>query len=382
MARSALMTTARQGLKKTFGDDPADPFDIGAGEILPSDADDPGLAYDADIFDYVRYTCGSTTQPQIFTAGTCAAFGSIDSSDLNLPSIGIGDLVGQQTITRTVTSVANNNGNKSFTVSVDAPPGVDVAVSPSTIKLKRGQSASYEVTFTSNSDVVPDEWTFGSLTWAHGGEYSVRSPIALKPSAFSAPANVGGAGTDGSLNYDVVFGYNGDFNATMDGLAEGEGQPDVVANGGNTLHFFFVPPGTTLARFSLFDDEIGAANDLDLQVQGPDSAGFPFVCFSGTGTSEEQCDLANPVPGFYAVFVIHFSSVANPTPYTVWNFNLDGTNVGNATITAPASATPGTTGNVAVDWSGLTPGARHLGIVNYDDGVNPLSSQTEVMITP
>jgi len=382
IARSALMTTARQGLKKTFGDAPADPFDIGAGEILPSEGVDPGLAYDADIFDYVRYTCGSTTQPQIFSAGTCAAFGSIDSSDLNLPSIGIGDLVGSQTITRTVTSVANNNGNKNFSVSVDAPSGVDVSVSPSTIRLRRGQSASYEVTFTSNGEVVPDEWTFGSLTWAHGGEYSVRSPIALRPVALSSPSDVSGAGADGSLNYDVVFGYDGDFNATIDGLVEGDGQSDVVFDGGNTLHFFYVPPGTTLARFSLFDDEIGAANDLDLQIQGPDSAGYPFVCFSGTTTSEEQCDLANPAPGWYAVFVIHFASVADPTPYTVWNFNLDGADAGNTTITAPASATPGTTGNVMIDWAGLTPGVRHLGIVNYDNGVDPLSNQTAVMITP
>jgi hypothetical protein len=166
----------------------------------------------------------------------------------------------------------------------------------------------------------------------------------------------------------------------MDGLDEGEGISGAVANGGADLHFFTVPAGTTLARFSLFDSEIGAANDLDLQVQGPDSAGFPFVCFSGTGTSEEQCDLVNPVPGDYAVFVIHFSSVADPTPYTVWNFNLDGTDVGNTTITAPASAVVGTTGNIMVDWAGFTAGTRYLGIMSYDDSVNPLGGQTEVMI--
>ena len=312
--------------------------------------------------------------------GTCDFFGSIDPSDLNLPSIGIGDLVGSQTITRTVTSVANNNGNKNFTVSVDAPPGVDVSVSPSTIRLRSGQSASYEVTFTTNSGAVLDEWTFGSLTWAHGGEYSVRSPIALRPTAFSAPSDASGAGTDDSLNYDVAFGYDGDFNATMDGLAEGEGQSDVVVDGGNTLHFFFVPPGTTLARFSLFDSEIGAQNDLDLQIQGPDTSGFPFVCFSGTGTSEEQCDLVNPAPGFYAAFVIDFSSDIGDTAYTLWNFNLNGTNAGNSTISAPAAAVLGSTGNITIDWLGLSAPGRALGIVSYDDGVNPLSAQTEVMI--
>ena len=53
MAKSAVMTTARQGLLKTDGTEPADPFDVGAGELLPSDAGDPGLAYHAGFLDYL-----------------------------------------------------------------------------------------------------------------------------------------------------------------------------------------------------------------------------------------------------------------------------------------------------------------------------------------
>ena len=382
-ARSAVMTTARQDLKKTFGDTPADSFDIGAGEVVPSAAFDPGLSYDVGLFEYAAFTCGNNVQ--IFSDGTCAFLASLglsfDGSELNLPSIGIGDLVGSQTITRTVTSVANNNGNKSFTVSVEAPPGIDVSVSPSTIKLKRGESASYEVTFTTTSAAVTNEWAFGSLTWAHGAEYSVRSNIAVRPVTLSAPANVGGSGTDGTLSYDVEFGYDGAFNATMDGLTEGDQTPGAVLDGDADLHFGqIVPVGTTLARFSLFDEEIGASNDLDMEVYGPASAGFPFVCQSVTGTSEEQCDLVNPAPGEYAVFVIDFASAPGPTPYILWLFNLDGADAGNTTITAPASAMLGTTGQVDIGWSGLNPGTRALGIVSYDDGVNPLSAQTEVMI--
>lgn len=380
MARSAIMTTARQNLRKTFGMTAADPFDIGAGHIVPADAFDPGLAYDADIFDYVRFTCGAELQPPIFNAATCAFFGAIDSSDLNLPSIGIGELVGIQTVSRTVTSVANNSGNKSYTVSVNAPPGTEVSVSPSRIKLKPGQSASFDVTISTTPGAVIDEWTFGSLTWSHGGEHAVTSPIAVRPVALSAPFNVGGNGTDGSLNYDVQFGYDGDFVATMDGLMEGEGQPGTVADGGFVDHYFFVPPGTTLARFSLFDDEIGSHNDIDLQIQGPDTAGWPFVCSSGTATSEEQCDLVNPDPGWYVAFVIDYQTDPGPTPFIVWNFNMDGSNAGNSTITPPASAVSGATGSVMIDWFGLSSGTRALGIVNYSDGVDPSIGQTEVMI--
>jgi hypothetical protein len=381
IARSAVMTTARPNMKKSFGDAPADPFDMGSGFIVPGNAFDPGLAYDADIFDYVQFTCGSETQPQIFTQGTCNFFGSIDSSDLNLPSIGIGALVGSQTVTRTVTSVANNSGNKSYTVSVDAPPGINVAVSPTQIKLKPGQSATYQVTFSTTSAAVLDQWAFGSLTWSHGGEYAVRSPIAVRPGAFNAPDGVeGSGGTDGSVSYDVVFGYDGDFEATMDGLAEGEGIADAIADDGVDQVPFTVPAGTTLSRFALYDSEIGAQNDLDLQVFGPQSAGFPFVCSSGTATSEEQCDLANPVPGLYVAVVIDFASEAGPTAYTMWNYNLDGADSGNTVITAPTEAVTGTTGQVTINWTGLTTPGRALGIVSYNDGVDALGDQTEVLI--
>jgi subtilisin family serine protease len=144
VAKSALMTTARQDLKKTFGDEAATPFDIGSGHIVPNAAFDPGLAYDAGLFDYAAFTCGNNAP--IFSPGSCAFLASLgysfDGSDLNYASIGIGTLAGSQTVTRTVTNVANNQGNKSFTVSVDAPPGIDVSVNPSTIKLKPGESAT------------------------------------------------------------------------------------------------------------------------------------------------------------------------------------------------------------------------------------------------
>jgi len=374
MARSAIMTTARQNLQKTFGDTAADPFDIGAGHIVPGASFDPGLAYDADIFDYVRFTCGADTQPPIFTPGTCDFFGSIDSSDLNLPSIGVGELVGSQTVTRTVTSVSNNQGNKSYAVSVDAPPGTDISVSPSSFTVGPGESATYEVTISATTAAVLNQWTFGSLTWSHGGEYSVSSPIAVRPVAFSAPAevSVGAAEADGSVSYDVEFGFSGNFNAAAHGLEGAEVQPDSVGVGGATLHFVFVPPGTRLARFSLFDESVGdgsGSDDLDLQVQGPDSAGFPFVAFSGSPTSEEEIDLIDPAPGFYAVFVIHFASVNPVTDYDLHFWDV-GPNLGNMTVTAPSPVTLGTTESIDVGWSGLAPATKHRGVVSHsnDDG--------------
>lgn len=382
MARSALMTTARQDLKKSFGETAADPFDIGAGAIVPAGAFAPGLVYNAGFFDYLAFSCDNNVQ--LISDGDCAFLVGLgfptDGSDLNLASIGIGDLVGSQTVTRTVTSVSPNG--TTFTVAVDAPAGIDVVVSPSMFMLDDGDEQTFTVEFTANSSAVGDEWTFGSLTWNNdSGQSPARSPIAVRPVALSAPSNVGGSGTGGTLSYDVAFGYDGDFIVTMDGLDEGDSTPGAVPDGGADLHFGqIVPAGTTLARFSLFDEEISASNDLDMQVFGPASADFPFVCASFTATSEEQCDLVNPAPGEYAVFVIDFASAPGPTPYILWLFNLDGADAANTTITAPASAMGGTTGQVDIDWFGLNSGTRALGIVSYSDGVDLLNAQTEVMI--
>ena len=380
-ARSALMTTARQDLKKTFGEEAATPFDIGAGEILPSEAPDPGLSYDAGFLDYLAALCGEPAQSGIVTPGSCASLQSIgfslDPSDLNLPSIGIAELAGSQTVTRTVTSVANNQGNKSFTVSVDAPPGIDVSVTPKTVKLKQGESASYQVTFTATEGAVLDEWAFGSLTWTHGGEYSVRSPIAVRPVSFSAPAEVDGnadAAGNGSVAVPIQFGYSGDYNASVSGLAPGFfGGGNITGPQGNLEIWCADLPATTHFRAALFDEDTSTpgADDLDLRLfVASDCAtfgGLAFVGGSGGPTSNEVIDLPNGPAGAYILVVDYFSADnGTDTDYRVWFQPVFG-DEGNTAVTAPPAAVIGTSGTVTVDYSGLVP-TRNLGVLKHEDG--------------
>lgn len=384
-AKSALMTTARQDLRKTFGDTPADPFDIGAGLIQPNEVFDPGLTYDAGLLDYLAFMCFEPAQSPLTSAAFCddladAGFAT-DSADLNLASIGIGALAGNQTVTRTVTGMAP--GKRPFHAVVEAPPGVNVSVSPSVIQIRQGESASYEVTFSVTEAATLNEWAFGSITWTDDDRYSVRSPIAVRPVAINAPEEVEGSGTDGSLSFDVDFGYTGPYNVSMEGLFEGVPFPGAVEDGDADLYFFTVPAGTEVSRISLFDEDVGAgdgSDDLDMQVFGPQSAGFPFLGSSGSPTSEEEFNIVNPEGGgTYAFFVIDFASAPGPTPYTAWVFNQDGTDQGNTTLTAPASATVATTGTVTLDWFGLTAGTRNLGTIVHSDGSDELAG-TEVMI--
>jgi subtilisin family serine protease len=191
-AQSAIMTTADQDVVDNDRTSPADPFDMGSGHVDPGNAVhkgsafQPGLVYDAGLFEYAAFTCGMDWG--VFSSGSCDFLESIgvpsDPSDLNYPSIGVAELVGSQTVQRTVTSVAQEVGWRTYDVSVDAPPGYAITVTPSSFRLKKGMTATYEVTITDESAPI-DEWRFGSLTWSDAaGHYSVYSPIVIK----AAPA--------------------------------------------------------------------------------------------------------------------------------------------------------------------------------------------------
>ncbi len=380
MAKSAIMTTAYQDVMKEDGVTPADPFDMGAGHLNPNPAVDPGLVYDAGFIDYLGFLCGNN--PANIDQETCNLLIFLgvptDPSDLNYPSIGIAELAGCQTVTRTVTNVGSPG---TYNVSVDAPPGINVAVSPSTLTLVRGESATYNVTFTTLPCAIMDDWTFGSLTW-NDGSHNVRSPIAVRPIAVAAPGDILGTGTDGSFSFDITFGYTGAYTTSAHGLVPADMQPGNVVDDpandintalatgvGVTFHSVIIPAGTEHARFSLFDDCTDGDDDLDLYIFGPDTVGFPQVVAYGSSTSEEEINLAAPAPGTYIVVVHGWQTDGPDSDYTLFNW-VFGPGVGNMTITAPTAATLGATASVKVDWTGLDEGTKYLGAVshNYSGG--------------
>jgi subtilisin family serine protease len=380
IARSALMTTARHNLRKTFGDAKADPFDIGAGVIVPREAFSPGLAYDAGFADYLAFLCGAENQLPVVSPATCAGLEaagfSLDSSELNLPSIGIAELVGSETITRTVTNVGKHRAR--YEVSVKRPAGVDVRVSPHVLRLAPGETASYEVTFSTRRRATLNQWVFGSLEWCSSHD-TVRSPIAVRPVPLDAPGELRAAGTPGSVSFDVSFGYTGNYAVNVNGLTPATRVTGTVADADFEQVNYEVPTGTTLARFAMYDEDVGSTNDIDLQVFFFNGTNFVFVGASGGGTSEEEVNLVNPAPGIYAVLVIDFATAPGATPFALFNYNLNGADAGNTTLTLPPGAVSGTTDAVTVDWTGLPADTRSLGILSHSDGVATIAT-TELLV--
>ena len=155
MAKSAVMTTAHQHVLEEDGATPADPFDMGAGHVDPGrrangrgSIFNPGIVYDTGLEDYLGFLCDVAPEVFVDPATSCAfledAGISTDASDLNLASIAVAELSGTQTVTRTITSVAQRTAT--WRAEVEAPQGYTAHVTPSEVTLAPRESASFTVT--------------------------------------------------------------------------------------------------------------------------------------------------------------------------------------------------------------------------------------------
>ena len=381
MAKSALMGTADTDVRDNDRVSQAGPFAMGAGMVnpgqvaKPGSAFNPGLVYDAGFADYLGFLCDEG--PEIFgnpaaTCGSLAAGGiPTTAQNLNYPSIGIAQLAGSETVTRTVTSVASMA--TTFTASTMAPDGYSVTVNPASITLAPGDTASFDVTIT-NVGAPNGEWRFGDLTWSGSG-YHVRSPIAVNGVQLSAPAEVSGAGAAGTTSFDVKFGYTGAYTALPHGLVPATSSNGVVFqdpdqtpftsdDGGGLVTFDFPVSGALLARWSLV-----IPGDADLDIYLFNSAG-DLVAQSTNGGTDEFIELQSPADDTYTM-AVHGWSVPDPAglAFSLQSWVVPAASGGSLVVdSAPAAAVLGATGTINLSWTGLTAGTSYLGAVSHNDG--------------
>ncbi len=355
MIKSALLTTATDTITTTS------PFEQGAGMVRPTSALNPGLVYNAGWDDWLSFIDGQGLDIDNVDP--------IDASELNQASIGIGQLAGQQTVTRTVTNVGAAG---TYRVSVQGLPGVDVDVQPSVLSLAAGESASFTVTFTTNSSGTLDEWSTGTLTWTKGST-KVRSAVTVKPVGVSAPGEVNGTGANGSVDVPVTAGFTGTMRTKVYGLVAGDasdGSVTIDAGAFNDLapiagpavkaYPVTVPEGSTALRADLNATDDTA--DLDLYLYN--SAG-DLVALSATGSGDEQITWAGVPAGEYTVYV-HGYAGPSPAAYTLTTYVVGSTSEGNLTVTPGAAAvTLAEETLFTFAWSGLDTTSSYLGWVGY-----------------
>ncbi|NIL93917.1 MAG: S8 family serine peptidase [Woeseiaceae bacterium] len=379
--KSSLMTTARQDVTADDGETAAHPFDFGSGHIVPNDAVDPGLVYDLTEEEYDAFACG-TGSPAV-SQERCdeleLAGYSFAGADMNQPSISIGFLSSERTVTRRVTNVSDEVG--SYTANIVAPSGIGVVVDPASITVPPGQSTTFDVTVSMQSGQL-DFWRFGSLTWENN-ERSVFSPLAIRPVTITAPAQRTAFGTSGSLTFPVSFGYTGAYTPGVHGL-----RPPLIINGfvdddptktftfrttdGVTAHLIDVPPDQAYLRFALFDTLTDGDDDLDLYIYHcPDNVSCIRVGESGEPTSNEEVNFRYPASGRYAALVHGFATDniaggpgANYQLLT-WAFGLVD-DQGNMTASGPSFVNAGSTEDVTVTWTGVPANTIYLGGISHN----------------
>ncbi|MEM7272999.1 MAG: S8 family serine peptidase [Actinomycetota bacterium] len=377
--KSAIMTTAHQDVENADGS-AADPFDMGAGHIDPQrparrgSPFKPGLVYEAGTPDYLGFICDAFAES--INPATCAALESLgvptDATGLNYPSIGVSELAGSQTITRTVTSVATGEGRQVYRPIIEAPDGYEVTVSPKRLRISEGESATYQVTIT-NVDAPVGEWRHGAITW-RSFAYQVRSPISVRGVDYAAPAQVDGSGESGAAEIPITFGYSGPYSAAGHGLEPATVFADNVlqdpdqtfdpadVGNGAVLHEV-TTSGAALLRIAMPPDATEASADLDIFVIGP--AGNTIAQSTAAGT-DELIDIVLPADGTYQIYVHGWSAPGGDSDYLLYTWVVSATPGGNLSVdSAPGSATLGSTENIGVSWSGATEGQWHLGAVSH-----------------
>ncbi|CAB4320405.1 unnamed protein product [Prunus armeniaca] len=186
--KSALVTTA--SLKDEYAQSivaegaphkQADPFDYGGGHVDPNKAISPGLIYDIESSDYIRFLCsmGYNNTAISLMAGTKITCQKSTKFivNLNLPSITIHELKQNMTVSRRVTNVGLVNSV--YVARVQAPAGVSVKVKPSVLSFNSTvKKLEFKVIFCSLLR-VQGRFSFGNLLW-EDGLHVVRIPLVVR----------------------------------------------------------------------------------------------------------------------------------------------------------------------------------------------------------
>jgi hypothetical protein len=362
MVKSALMTTATDVLDGP-NTNPLVIFRQGAGHVKPNAAFDPGLVFDSGMVDWMGFLCG-TQLPREFCDRD--AIPVLDPSDFNGPSLAFGDLTAFQTVQRTLTNVGAKSST--YTATTTGLAGFSVVISPATFTVGKGRTQKVSITVTRTSAPL-SSYAGGYITWSDG-THSVRMPVVVRPTALAAPAEVSGS-------YSVKFGFTGAFSATVRGLIKSQVLADSVTHADYTLIPVSVPAATTLARFSMYDEDVSAASDLDLYLFNADFSAQ--VAGSGGSTSREEISVRNLPAGNYWLLVDGYNVPAGTVTFKVHQWLLGSASAGNLTLEYPAAAVAGNAGEIKLTVGASVDAGKWLGSIVYG-GAAGLPSPTIVRI--
>jgi subtilisin family serine protease len=391
--KSALMTSTRSVLPTalTGDEDGTLPWGQGAGLVAPNGAADPGLVYDVAAADYQKYTCGVSAE-----ASDCGS-GALTGVALNLASISLPGVVGNQTVLRSVTNVGDRSAIYNASAAID---GFTATVTPATLNLAPGETQSYSVKLD-RTDAADGVWHFGELVWSDG-EHKVRSPLQARyNSGVVAPALLSASSVSGTRQLDVATGFNGVMGVLKAGMREyvrlaqtvtqaAPGSLDTlqgvvnacVARGpGVKAVTLGIPNQTMIARFELSNRDTAGGDGDDLDLMLLDQLNRP-IAYSAHEGSDESVTLMAPPMSVVKVCVLGFRlKNGASTNYTMsYATAIPNDTKGNLKFALPGPVTQGGSATVGVSWSGLEQGKRYLGGMQLMNPAGGGLSFTEINI--
>ena len=392
--KSALMTTAMSTLTDGLTGDQNGllPWAQGAGHVVPNKAIDPGLVYDAGRIDYIRYQC-NVNKSAVSPASDCSTYGTLDQTyNFNLPSITVGSVTGNVTVTRKVTNVGASAATYTSTATL---PGFTTLVTPATLALAPGETKSFTLKLTATT-AVANVWSYGTLSWTDG-THVVNSPVTAKTgNPIVAPDLVTGTTASGTRLLTIKTGISGRITANKGGIkdvtmgaltaltpaATGSAALKTICTAGVDtagvkVYPVTIPAGTIVARFALRNADVGTAgDDNDMMLLSPTGA----VVYSGNDGSDESVQVSSPAAGAYKVCVAAFGGAASMTHrLSSWVVTAADAST-SMNVLLPGTVYSGSTATVGLTWSGATATGRYVGGVQYLDPAGAVQATTVLQV--
>ena len=371
--KSAMMTTAYD-LKEADGSADQNPFNQGAGHVDPTRFFNPGLVVTSGEAEWLSFFEGQGFDLE--------GVNPMPASDLNIPSIAKGQMVGQTTIARTFTGLQRGTWDidvdlPGFDVTTDAP-GNQVTVAANEEQTVNFGEQTVNFTFTPTTAPL-GQFATGFVTLT--GPTTVRIPVALRPVSVKAPAEVSGNGSTGFTEVDITAGYTGILDIKPSGLAKSEELTGTLATGASVERSVAIVAETKAARFDL--DATNDAADLDLYVYrlNDDGETVALAGQSATGAADESVTLTAPRPANYLVVLDGYAAAPGEsgTDYRYDEFLVGATGgVGNLVARPnPLDVVQGGTTSFDAVWTDLADG-RYLGLFEYDGALAPTYLSVDV----
>ena len=395
--KSALMTSAYSTLDDGLAglSNGLLPWSQGSGHVQPNKAADPGLVYNSGGNDWIKYQC-KVNKPAVVPASDCTTIGTLsETSDLNLPSLTAATVIGSVTFPRNVTNVGATSATYTAAASV---PGFTTVVTPSSLTLAPGASASFTVKLTATT-AAEGVWNYGQLVWSDGaGGHSVRAPIQAKVGKpISTLTDVTGTTVSGTRLMTAKTGFSGRMGLKQGGMkqvtmgsmatlapqATGSAALKAICQAGVDtanvkVYSFSVPAGAMVARFGLRDADVGSAgDDNDMLLLYPNGT---TSVYSGNDGSNETVQVTNPVAGTYKVCVVAYGGAAAMT-HSLSSWIVSPGEGAGLKVAVPAQVYAGSTASVALTWSGLATGKRYLGAFQLLDLNGVAQTTTTVRVS-